>query len=329
MAKAPNDSGILLESGTNEFEVLLFKLGEESYGVNVAKVREIITPTEVTSCPDQPPAMLGMISLRGSTLPLISLHNFFEIEMKITDRRKHCVIVTEFSEARSAFLVEGVEQIFRASWNQIQPMPEVQGATEGSSSAQVTGILKLNDRLIPMLDFESIYAKLFKTMSSAEKVGVTEFQVDRPRHRVFIADDSASIRKSIALTLRTSGYTNLTAFSNGAECWEMIQNDLKQGLKPDVVVTDIEMPLMDGLALTRNIKSDPRTKDIPVILFSSLISDDNRKKGEKVGANEQLAKPQIGKVVELADKWISHAMEVAEIEANGGSVEEANESSAA
>ena len=301
MTNNTNDPGILLESGTNEFEVLVFKLGADSYGVNVAKVREIITPTQVTKCPDQPKAMLGMINLRGRTLPLVSLHYYFSVPPLQTDATKHCVIVTEFSESRCSFLVEGVEQIFRASWNMIQPMPDV----SQWEHSQITGILNLNNRLIPMLDFESIFAALFVKDQEPSKVAATEHQIDRARHRIYIADDSPAIRKSIATILRTSGYTNLMVFPNGADLWEQVLADLSCNITPDIVVTDIEMPLMDGLALTRNIKNDSRTAEIPVILFSSLISDDNRKKGEQVGANEQLAKPQFAKVVEMADKWIA------------------------
>ncbi len=305
MASNINDTGILLESGTNEFEVLVFKLGSDSYGVNVAKVREIITPTQVTKCPDQPKAMLGMINLRGRTLPLVGLHHYFDVMPKQVDASKHCVIVTEFSDARCAFLVEGVEQIFRASWSMIQPMPDV----SQWEHSQVTGILNLNNRLIPMIDFESIYASMFCREQGNDRVAETEYQVDRAAHRLMIADDSPVIRKTIATTLRNSGYTNVLVYPNGFDLWTQLEHDLKSEVVPDVVITDIEMPLMDGLALTRNIRKEELCNDVPVILFSSLVSDDNQKKGEQVGASEQLAKPQFTKLVELCDKWIALKMD--------------------
>ncbi|MFK8018462.1 MAG: chemotaxis protein CheV [Pseudomonadales bacterium] len=301
MTKELSDSGILLESGTNEFEVLIFNIGDQSFGVNVAKIRELIMPTEVTACPGQPAAMLGMISLRGKAVTLINLHEFFSVESKNTNEQRQCIIVTEFSRSQSAFLADSVEQIIRASWSQIQPVPELGTNT----TAQATGILHIDQRLIPMIDFESIYSQLFHNEKKHVVVQGTEYQIDRSAHKIYMAEDSVAIRAMIENTMMDSGYTNLSTFSNGQDCWNQLQSDIDNDSLPAVVITDIEMPLMDGLALTRNIKDGNETKHIPVILFSSLVSEDNHKKGEQVGANEQLSKPMIVEVVEYTDKWIS------------------------
>ncbi|MEM8497361.1 MAG: chemotaxis protein [Pseudomonadota bacterium] len=295
------DGGILLESGTNEFEVLVFKIGDQTFGVNVAKIREIIVPTKVVPCPGQPESVLGMISLRGKAVPLVSMHLFCAIPSNAVDPSRQCIIVTDFSGVHCAFLADCVEEILRAGWKQIQPVPDI-----GSGfSSMATGILNIDQRLIPMIDFESIYAELFKNRSSYREVDESEYHIDRGKHTVYMAEDSVSINALIESTLRDSGYTDLHSFSNGQACWQHISDNMNGGKLPHIVITDIEMPLMDGLALTRNIKNNEQTQHIPVILFSSLVSEDNRNKGEQVGANEQLPKPRMADVVIYADKWIS------------------------
>ena len=297
------DTGILLESGTNEFEVLIFNINGKPFGVNVAKVREIISPSKVTPCPGQPGAMLGFISQRGTAIPLINLHKFFDTKDETEDPSRQCVIVTEFSRAHCAFLVDSVEQIVRASWAQIHPLPEMSEL----HAAKATGLLMIEEDLIPMVDFEWIYAEHFTNGLGAALDDGTQTNVDRASQRVYIADDSPAIRSNIERTLTSSGYVNVTAFNNGEACWEQLQRDLKANDLPNVVITDIEMPLMDGLALTRSIKEDPNLAQIPVILFSSLVSDDNKNKGEQVGADAQLAKPMIADVVQYADRLILQA----------------------
>lgn len=295
------DGGILLESGTNEFEVLVFNIGEQVFGVNVAKIREIIVPTKIVPCPGQPESVLGMISLRGKAVPLVSMHDFCDIPSSAVDPSRQCIMVTDFSGVHCAFLADNVNEILRAGWKQIQPIPDI-GC---GFSAMATGILNIDQRLIPMIDFESIYAQLFKNKSAYQGVDETEYHVDRSKHTVYMAEDSISINALIENTLKESGYTDLHSFTNGEACWQKICANMDGGRLPDIVVTDIEMPLMDGLALTRNIKENEKTAHIPVILFSSLVSDDNRNKGEQVGANEQLPKPRMADVVVYADKWIS------------------------
>lgn len=295
------DTGILLESGTNEFEVLIFNIGDKSFGVNVAKVREIISPSKITPLPSQPESMLGVISQRGTTVPLISLHRFFDLKDECKDPSRQCIIATEFSSARCAFLADSVEQIVRANWTQIHPLPELNDL----QAAKATGLLMIEERLIPMVDFEWIYAEHFPRDQSAANDEDEQIPVDRGAHRIYIADDSPAIRSNIEQTLVDSGYVRVTAFSNGEACWQQLQKDRDSGELPSVVVTDIEMPLMDGLALTRGIKEDPRMGDIPVILFSSLVSDDNKNKGEQVGADAQLTKPMIQDVVRYSDQLIA------------------------
>ncbi|MBI1335448.1 MAG: response regulator [Phycisphaera sp.] len=305
--QAKAQAEILLESGTNELEVLVFSLGSGTYGVNVAKVREVILPTRVTASPDQHPAVLGMFNLRGGVLPLVDLHKYFGVEPSQTDRNKYKIIVTEFNGFRAGFVVEGVEQIYRMSWTNMRPVPE----SGQSEQFAITGITEINQRLVLMLDFESIIDHInMQDSLHVEKVDNT-LGVDRGSSRVFLAEDSNFIRNIMVNVLKASGYTDVSVHNNGYALWNALsaQRDEQGGEdgRPTVIVTDIEMPQMDGLAVTRHVKDDPALRNIPVILFSSLITQDTLHKGKQVGADEQIAKPQLMQLVEIVDRWVSKA----------------------
>ncbi|MCC7146887.1 MAG: chemotaxis protein CheV [Phycisphaeraceae bacterium] len=292
------EAEILLESGTNELEVLVFSVGEGVFGVNVAKVREVILPVPVAAAPHQHACVLGMFNLRGGLLPLIDLHKYLQMAPLSEERR---IIVTEFNGVRSSFQVEKVEQIYRMNWNHMKAVPE----TDGNSHFAVTGITEIDGRLILMLDFESIVDHIsMEDKLHVEKVE-NELGVDRSRPRIVLAEDSKFIRGIMERVLKQSGYSKVQSFSNGLDAWTALQ-----GAKEDevVVITDVEMPRMDGLHLTRRLKQDKRLGKMPVILFSSLITDDTRHKGEQVGADEQIAKPELPNLVHIVDRWV-HKME--------------------
>lgn len=301
----PNNSEILLESGTNELEVLIFGLGEQSYGVNVAKVREVILPVNVAASPGQPADVMGMFNLRGVVLPLVDLHSYFKIDpagsANNSPNENHRIIVTEFNGSQAAFKVERVERIHRMSWQDIRSVPE----ETGSDHMSVTGIAELEGKLILMLDFESI----FDSIAMQNTLHVThvenELGVDRSSVNIFIAEDSKFIRDIMQKVLTTSGYTQISLFKNGQECWDAVQASVKgERAKPDMLISDIEMPQMDGLALTRKTRDISELQNIPIILFSSLITEDTRHKGEACGANAQIAKPEIPKLVGILDGWV-------------------------
>lgn len=303
MADSPDTAGaqanILLESGTNELEVLVFEIGGQSYGVNVAKVREVIPPIKVAASPSQPPCVRGIFNLRGVVLPLIDLHQYLDIEPEHLDEAHRRIIVTEFNGQRAAFLVEGVDQIYRMSWKLIRPVPE----THDQTHAAVTGITEINDQLILMLDFESI----FDHIAMQDKMHVTHIEnslgVDRGAKRVILAEDSRFIGQLMHQVLTNSGYEKTILYRNGFDAWSAIQEAMENDLPlPDLIVSDIEMPQMDGLALTRHVKEHADLRHIPVILFSSLVTEDTRHKGEQVGADQQIAKPQLPEMVGLIDE---------------------------
>lgn len=292
---------ILLESGTNELEVLIFGLGAQSYGVNVAKVREVILPVSIAASPGQPTNVMGMFNLRGVVLPLVDLHSYFGIEPVNDDPANHRIIVTEFNGAQAAFKVERVEHIHRISWQAMRTVPD----ETGSDHMSVTGITEIGDKLVLMLDFESI----FDSISMQNALHITsvenELGVDRGSVQVFIAEDSKFIRNIMMNVLTGSGYTNVTEFNNGQDCWDAIVAGANgNGTKPDILITDIEMPRMDGLHLTRKVRATPALATMPVLLFSSLITNDTRHKGDAVGADQQIAKPELPKLVQIVDGWV-------------------------
>lgn len=292
---------ILLESGTNELEVLVFQLAGQCYGVNVAKVREVVLPTKATASPDQPDAVMGMFNLRGKVLPLVDLHHYFNLERVETDSSSRRIIVTEFNGQQAAFEVDAVEHIHRLSWRAMREVPSIHN---GTSHFSVTGVTEINDQLILMLDFESIVDHI----AMSDQLHITSVEnplgVDRESKRVFLAEDSRFIAKLMLDLLHNSGYTQARLFRNGGLAWEGLQELVKANEPlPELLISDIEMPQMDGLALTRRIKEDPKLSGIPVILFSSLITEDTRHKGEQVGALKQINKPQLAELVQLLDEY--------------------------
>jgi two-component system, chemotaxis family, chemotaxis protein CheV len=309
MNEIPGITGsILLDAGTNELEVLVFRLGTGFYGVNVAKVREVIRPQTTAKAPKQHPSVIGMFDIRGSVVPLIDLAKHIQIPPASEGEKR--VIITEFNGLRTGFLVDAVEQIHRMSWQRVKPAPEVNNLTGGTFTPQqistVTGLIELDDRLILLIDFESV-ADAIVMQDKLHLASVPNSrQVDRAGSKVILAEDSGFMRQVIRKIFSESGYEQLHVVSNGEEAWKAL-NTIGPAVR--CVISDIEMPRMDGLALCRSIKGDARFKDIPVVLFSSLISADNLKKGSQVGANVQIAKPELAKMVEAVDIVLSGKLE--------------------
>lgn len=299
---------ILLDAGTNELEVLVFSMGAGLFGVNVAKVREVIRPVEVVASPGQHPSIMGIFNMRGDVIPLVDLARHLQIAKRWGEgdaSPEGRVIITEFNGRRTGFMVDTVEQIHRISWSRVRPAPDVgsdPAVTNASLASSTTGVIQMDERLILMTDFESIAdAILLQEKLRIESVP-NEKGVDRGSKRVILVEDSPFMRNLMTKVLKQSGYAKLEVFSDGEAAWNAIRAG---GEKIDAVVSDIEMPRMDGLHLTRRIKETPETKHIPVVLFSSLVSDDNIKKGQQVGADVQIPKPELGQMVMLVDRVVS------------------------
>lgn len=301
------DSKILLENGTNELEILEFKLGENSYGINVAKIREIITYQPVTPVPNSHPSIEGIFMPRDQMITAISLKN--ALQMGDNDKNDGLFIITNFNKLDVAFHVDRVMGIHRVNWTEIiRPDATVNNEIDGVS----TGIVKFDDRLVIILDFEKIVADISPEtgikMNEIESLGERE----RSSIPILIAEDSHLLNKLISDALTTAGYVNVKRTEDGLQAWEYIVDARDKGILDDkvqIVITDIEMPQMDGHRLTKMIKTDDKTKNIPVVIFSSLVNEEMRIKGEQLGADAQLSKPEIGNLVKLIDELVGRKEE--------------------
>lgn len=307
-----SQTSILLESGTNELEIIEFYIDEKAadgssyrgyYGMNVAKVLEIIRRPTITGVPGKHhPAALGTFNLRGKVLPLVDLALW--LGKALTSNEALKVIVSEFSGVVTAFLVSGVTRIHRLSWSQVEaPGRHVQAY----SSDSITGVVRFEDRIVFILDMEKIITSMDPNLDMGKKGSESlgeVVQTGEPDH-VLIADDSASIRNMIGNTLEKAGY-RVTRTSSGREAWNVLlgyRREAEERKMPvnnivQLVISDIEMPEMDGHTLTRNIKEDAILQKLPVVLFSSLITDALRHKGASVGADDQISKPDLPSLTE-------------------------------
>ncbi len=297
------ETGILLESGTNELEILEFKVGNNYYGINVAKIREIISYQTPTPIPNADPRIEGIFMPRDEIISIIDLAKVMNLQKK-EDTLNDMYIVTNFNQLNTAFHVNAVLGIHRVSWSDIiKPDSTINTAGEGMA----TGIIRIDGKLIIILDFEKIVSEI--NPETGLKVSDVEHMVGRERYDmpILIAEDSALLSKMIVNCLEQAGYTNITVTDNGQECWNKLQDFKKAGtVDKDValIITDIEMPQMDGHRLTKLVKTDDELKDIPLVIFSSLVNDEMRRKGEQLGADAQLSKPEIGDLVSAMDKLL-------------------------
>lgn len=320
-----SQTNILLESGTNELELVEFFIDEKDettghvyrgfYGVNVAKVLEIIRMPSVTQLPEIPhPSVLGAFNLRTRIIPLVDLAQWLGKHMD-TSQKDTKVIVSEFNRMTSAFMVSGVTRIHRLSWTQVEPPGSHLNEYSGSS---VTGVVRFEDRILLILDMEKILADLNPGLAmkiednALEEIKEHSHPPKKEHFRALISDDSTSIRKMIGTMLEKAGF-EVTQTVNGQDAWDALvqmKNTAAGENKPltdfvDILVSDIEMPIMDGHNLTKRVKDDPVLKELPVILFSSLITDRLRHKGESVGADDQVSKPNITELTKRAYELIA------------------------
>ncbi len=308
-----SQTNILLEAGTNELEIVEFFLEENTlpndpsksdapevyrgyYGVNVAKVLEIIRMPKATELPEvQHPCVLGAFNLRSQIIPLVNLSMWLGKETA-EPQEEPKTIVTEFNNVTTAFMVSGVNRIHRISWEEVEaPSPYV----ARMSAYTVIGVVRLEGRIVFLLDLEKIVANLNPALGlKLEELGAEWRTVER--RRALVADDSALIREMLRDLLEKANF-EVETVPHGAEAWERLQIMKQKTIDEDrditdfvqVVVSDIEMPMMDGHNLTKRIKEDSVLSVLPVLLFSSIITDKLRHKGEAVGADDQISKPEV------------------------------------
>ena len=295
------DTKILLENGTNELEILEFTLAGNSYGINVAKIREIIPYMPVTPVPNAHPSIEGIFMPRDIMITAIDLKNCLG---RGESEPKGLFITTNFNKLDIAFHVESVLGIHRVSWREIIKPDATISTTDETVS---TGIIKKDGKLIIILDFEKIVCDI--NPETGLKVSEITELGERKRSNVpiLIAEDSPLLNKLIVDSLKRAGYTNLIHTENGQQAYDVINQCKADGTLREhvgIIVTDIEMPEMDGHRLTKLVKSDETTSHIPIIIFSSLVNDEMKKKGSALGADAQLSKPEIGNLVRIVDQLV-------------------------
>nr|WP_283627987.1 chemotaxis protein [Shewanella baltica] len=314
----------MTESGTNELEIIEFHLhkilpsgGHKvcHYGINVAKVREVIRVPETSDYPNAQPHMVGVFSLREKLIPLVDLAGWLGISTP-EDLTHKVVIVTDFNKMINGFLIDSVRSIHRVSWEQVESPSQFLEAGENDC---VVAVVRRDGMLIMILDFEKIIADINPELSM-DKYDVTldrsvlindKMLAKREAKTILIVDDSAFIRKMIENTLRSAGYNIITA-KDGGDALEMLmefeslaeQDNASISDFVSAVITDVEMPRMDGMHLVKRLRESKAYQQMPIVMFSSLMSEDNRTKATALGANDTITKPEIGRMVGMIDKYV-------------------------
>ena len=304
-------------AGTNKLEILLFSLGtnsntgrRETFGINVFKVREVMRTPPITSAPEMPASVQGMVSLRGVLVPVVDLANYAKVA---TETPRSIMIVTEYAGHTQGFLVEGVDTILRLDWSQMKVPPDMLVAEMGGL---VTAVTELPDgRLVMMMDVEKV---LSETTNYDEEIVYRNIKpLDDPSLTVFFADDSVVARKQITRTLEAMNVKYVSSI-NGLEAWNELQKlatyAQASGQKitdlVSLVLTDVEMPEMDGYILTKKIKTDPRFAGVPVIMHSSLSGMSNQQLGKSVGVDEYVPKFEAQKLSETLSRRLLGSLPV-------------------
>ncbi|MDR1945756.1 MAG: chemotaxis protein [Desulfovibrio sp.] len=309
-----SQTNILLESGTNELEIVEFYIDEPDYrghyGINVAKVVEIIRTQPATAMPQmRHPSVMGAFSHRdGKVVALVDLAVYLGKERPTTSEAK--IIVTELNGIVTAFLVSGVNRIHRLSWKDVEEPGEF---LQNMSRYSITGVVRLENRVVFLLDIEHVVADIDPSLAMHLTSATGDAPLGGEVYTVLHADDSGSIRNMVKRLLEKKGIFRIIQAVSGEDAWHMLEGMKKQaaadgkniGDLVQAVVTDIEMPQMDGLALCRKIKEDPILKRLPVALFSSIISQTLEHKGASVGADVQFTKPDLGTLSEKLTELIA------------------------
>lgn len=315
---------VLTESGTNELEIIEFHLIKQLpdggtktcyYGINVAKVREVIKVPETTDYPNAQDHMIGVFSSREKLTPLVDLAGWLGVSTT-KDLTHKFVIVTDFNHMTNGFLIDGVSRIHRISWEDVESPSQFLEAGENDC---VVAVVRYSGNLMMILDFEKIIADINPELSMDKYDVTTDKKVDlnsatvarRKTRTIMVVDDSAFIRSMIKNTLEAAGYNTVSA-KDGGEALETLMDFEAQSKADDIplsslidgVITDVEMPRMDGMHLVKRLRDTVSYASIPIVMFSSLMSDDNRMKALQLGANDTITKPEIGQMVGMIDSYV-------------------------
>ncbi|MDR1966152.1 MAG: chemotaxis protein [Synergistaceae bacterium] len=297
------DEKILTEVGTNEWQVVVFLLGNQYFAINVDKTREILRWPGARDVPQTHQAMKGITTIRGEVIPLIDLRAYLEIEPSV-ELENSKLIVAEFNKMKLGFVVDGVDRIYRINSDELDA--SLTGTFLGDNSLYV---IKREGRNILLLDYERIVQVVNPGLADQFKVeakfseDIVNTLGDPDEYKILVAEDSPLIRKLIQDVLISGKFHNFEIVGHGKAAWDRLSED---GDDFDILLTDIEMPKMDGLTLTRRVKENPKMSHIPVIVFSSVMAEDIKRKAQSIGADAQITKPEmhnlLEKVIELLSK---------------------------
>ncbi|HEY8965723.1 MAG TPA: chemotaxis protein [Candidatus Methylacidiphilales bacterium] len=304
-------SDILLEVGTNELEIIEFTVAGRHYGINVAKVKKVVhyQPSMLTQVSEVPHGVEGVIYFQNKPILLVNLRTLLSIEGEAPRDDRRLAIITQFNDMISSYLIDGVNRIHRLSWNKLQPFEEV----IPGSNASVTGTITIGDRVIMLLDLEHLMSKIVPENSIHASARNSESIVHRNERadvRIVFAEDSSMIRKMTSTQLREAGFTSITTFENGKRAYDHITAEVSQALREgrganevfDLLLTDIEMPQMDGLTLCKNVRETLGLKTLPIVMYSSLINEQMAAKCRSVGSTAHISKPRIDQIVSIIDQ---------------------------
>ncbi len=306
-------------AGTNKLEILLFTLGTDSrsgrcetYGINVFKVREVMRVPEITRPPELPPSVEGMVSLRGHLVPVVDLVKYAGVQ---TEEKPEVMIVTEYNGHTQSFLVGAVDTILRLDWSSIRVPPDMFSSQAGGL---VTAVTELEDgRLVMLMDVEKVLAET-TTGVNDDLIFSQVKPLQTPNRTIFFCDDSPVARKQIERTLEALA-VNFHCATNGKSAWEDLKRFAAQAEASQIpltdlfqlILTDVEMPEMDGYILTKNVKSDPRFAGIPVIMHSSLSGASNQQLGRSVGVDEYVSKFEPQRLAEMLTRILESSVAAA------------------
>lgn len=266
------------------------------FGITIDKVKEIIKIPKITKIPDTHPAILGTILLRGTVISIIHLPYYLNYKNdKSFDQKKAKIIITNINKQLNGFLVDDITRIHKIEWSALEDYSSV---LDLKLADTILGVVKIGDHLVQLLDFEKIIFEM-NPADYEEPETYNEKTAIRSNKKIFIVEDSTTIRKLIKKTMTNSGYV-VVDFENANRLFEHLKKE-----KPDLIVSDLEMPQINGIQLITQLKADPTTNEIPVIIFTSLDSEDYKNKAISAGATDFIVKSNISNLIEKIDKYIS------------------------
>ena len=293
---------------TSTLELMEFTMAGDSFGINVAKVTEIMRYMPLTPMTLSHPCIEGIFKPRGHIITVINLPRYMALQ-ESEDPINDMFMLTNFDNVNAAFLVHTVETMHKINWSNVERPSSI---VYGNNDSVITGTTKIGNKIITIIDFEKVLYDINPEtglqISEVQRLG-ERVEIKKP---IVVVEDSVFLRRMLIESLEVAGYTNITPFDNGQDAWDYLHRCRSECLanitpiekKVSIIITDIEMPRMDGHHLTKLIKSDEVLAKVPVVVFSSLIDDAQKQQGERLGVNAHLSKPQIGKLVATLDEWI-------------------------